>query len=81
MWVLAALVGGGAGPRLGVTRIHGAVGLFTVCAFVSVIFNASTLNQTLELDGAVKQLPLLITYICVFAIASTVIRATRSARS
>jgi O-antigen ligase len=74
-WALALLAGGRAAPRLRVTRIHLAVGAFVVCAFLSVIFNASQLNETLELERAIKQLPLLVSYVCLFVIASSAIRS------
>lgn len=75
-WVIAWLGGGSAAPRLRPTRIHVAVGAFVLCAFASVIFNARTLNQTLELDAALKQLPLLVTYVSLFIIASTAVRSS-----
>jgi O-antigen ligase len=75
MWLLALAVGGSAAPRIRITRIHVTVGAFVAAAFLSVIVNARSLNQTLELELALKQLPLLISYVFVFVIASTAIRA------
>lgn len=75
MLLLALLAGGSAAPRLRPTRIHLAVGAFVVCAFLSVILNAGSLNQTLELDAALKRLPLLVSYVSVFVIASTAVRS------
>lgn len=74
-WVMAAIVGGAAAPRLRVTPIHLAVAAFVLCAFLSVIFNARELNESLELQMALKQLPLLISYVFLFIIASTSIRS------
>lgn len=74
VWVLALLMGGSVAPRLRWTPIHSAVGLFVVCAFASVIVNAGPLSQALELDAALKRLPLLISYVSVFVIASTAVR-------
>ena len=74
-WALALLLGGSTAPRLRVTRIHLAVGAFVICAFLSVIFNAGQLNQSLELERAFKQLPLLLSYVCVFVIASSAVRS------
>jgi O-antigen ligase len=74
VWALALLMGGSVAPRLRWTRIHTAVGLFVVCAFVSVFVNAGALSQALELDAALKRLPLLISYVSVFVIASTAVR-------
>jgi O-antigen ligase len=75
LWLLAIAVGGSAAPRFRATRIHVAVGVFVAFAFLSVVLNAGSLNQTLELDLALKRLPLLVSYIFVFVIASTAVRA------
>jgi hypothetical protein len=74
VWLLALLVGGRAAPRLRWTAIHLAVAAFVACAFISVISNAGELNQALELDAALKRLPLLVSYAFVFVIASTGVR-------
>jgi hypothetical protein len=74
-WVLAVLVGGRAAPRLRLTWIHAGVGAFVTCAFLSVILNAGSLNQSLELEGALKRLPLLISYVSLFVIASSAVRS------
>ena len=75
-WALALMVGGRVAPRLRWTWIHTAVATFVVVAFISVIFNARELTRTLELEGAVKALPLLVAYVSVFVIASTAVRPT-----
>jgi O-antigen ligase len=74
-WIMAILGGGAASPRLRITPIHIAVGIFVLCAFLSVILNAGSLNESLELEGALKQLPLLLSYVSLFVIAATAVRA------
>lgn len=73
-WALALAVGGRVAPRVRFTRIHAAVAAFLVCAFVSVILGARELSRTLELDSSLKQLPLLVSYVSLFAIAASVVR-------
>jgi hypothetical protein len=75
-WALALMLGGRAAPRLRLSWIHVAVGAFVLCAFVSVIVNAGSLNQTLELEGSLKQLPLLVAYVSLFVIASSAVRSS-----
>jgi hypothetical protein len=75
-WIIGLALGVRMAPRMRPTWIHGAIAAFVVCAFVSVILDARYLNQTLELEVAVKQLPLLIAYVSLFLIASSAIRAT-----
>jgi O-antigen ligase len=74
VWLLAFAVGGSVAPRFRITRIHIAVGGFVTVACLSVILNAGSLNQTMELDLAMKRLPLLISYVFVFVIASSAVR-------
>jgi hypothetical protein len=74
-WAIALMVGGRARPRLRPTWIHAGVGVFVLCAFLSVIANAGALNRDLELDGSVKALPLLLAYASLFVLASTGVRA------
>ena len=45
-------------PRLRLTWIHAALGVFLACAFLSVVLDARYLNQTLEFDLSLKKLPL-----------------------
>ena len=73
-WALAVLIGGRAAPRVRWSWIHGAVGGFVVIAFLSVIFDAAALNRSLELDTALKKLPLLLSYLLVFLMISSVVR-------
>jgi hypothetical protein len=76
VWAIALMVGGRVAPRLRPTWIHVAVGGFVVCAFLSVIVNADALARDLELEGSIKQLPLLVAYASLFVIVSTAIRPT-----
>ena len=74
LWLLALAAGGRAAPRLRLTPIHAAVGTFVLIAFLSVVLNAHELNRALELSEAEKRLPLLVAYVSLFVIASTVVR-------
>jgi hypothetical protein len=75
-WAVALIVGGRVAPRIRLTYIHGAIAAFVVCAFVSVILGARDLSNTLELDRAFKQLPLLVAYVSLFVVAATSVRRT-----
>jgi hypothetical protein len=74
VWVFAIAIGGRAAGRLRVTWIHVALGIFLLDAFLSVVLNARSITHLLELDLAIKQLPLLLSYVSLFLIASTVVR-------
>jgi hypothetical protein len=74
VWALALAVGGPLAPRLRLTWVHAGVAAFVFVAFLSVVVNANYLNGTLELDQALKKLPLLVSYISLFVIAASVIR-------
>jgi hypothetical protein len=73
-WLLAVMKGGVNRPRIRISRIHIAVGIFVGLAFLSVVINAASLNQTLELDTSIKQLPLLVSYLSVFFMVASVVR-------
>ena len=74
VWALCWMVGGRLTPRLRPTWIHAAVGAFVLVAFLSVILQSQHLNRMLELEGSVKQLPLLMAYVSLFLMMSTSIR-------
>ena len=74
LWLLALAAGGRSAPRLRPTWIHAAVGAFVVTAVLSVVLDARYLAHSLELDLALKKLPLLVTYISLFIIAASVVR-------
>ena len=73
-WIVAFTAGGRAAPRLQFTWIHAAIGLFVAFAFLSVVFDARYLSQTLELELAFKKLPLLVSFVSVFLIMATTLR-------
>ncbi len=73
-WLVALLTGGRSAPRLRVTPTHVALAGFVVCAFLGVALSAGHLNQAGELDLALKKLPLLISYVLLFAIAASGVR-------
>ena len=75
-WALALAVGGNVAPRLRRTWIHAGVAAFVACAFLSVVLAAPYLNRTLELDGSLKALPLLVAYVSLFIIAASAVRAS-----
>jgi len=73
-WVLALAAGGRAAPTLRVTWIHFAVGAFVAFACLSVILNAASLSQALELEFSLKKLPLLLAYLSLFVMAASIVR-------
>jgi hypothetical protein len=73
-WVFALAIGGRAATRARLTWIHAALAVFVLSAFASVLFDAPYLAHILELGLAVKQVPLLLTYVSLFVIVSTVVR-------
>ena len=76
IWLLSLVKGGPDAPRLRVTRIHIAIGIFLGVAFLSVVLNATSLNHTLELDNSIKQVPLLISYSSLFVMMASTVRRT-----
>lgn len=74
-WLIALIVGGRAAPRLRLTWAHLALAGFVACAFLSVALSASYLNGTGELDLLMKKLPLVTSYVLVFVVAASAIRA------
>jgi hypothetical protein len=75
-WALALVAEGRVVPRGRLTWIHAAVGAFVWCAFLSVVLDARYLNHTLELEGSLKELPLLVSYVSLFLIAASAVRRT-----
>ena len=73
--------GGKQAPRWRITWIHVALGAFVACASLSVVLTARYLNQTLELELALKKLPLLISYVSVFVIVASAVAPQRFAPS
>jgi hypothetical protein len=74
VWILSLALGGRHAPRLRLTPIHVGVGVFVALAFVSVLINARALNQTLELDLAIKKLTLVVSYAALFVLVASVVR-------
>jgi hypothetical protein len=73
-WLLAFALGGRGGPRWRFTPIHAVLAIFAAAAGLSVVLNASYLNQTLELGLAVKKLALLGAYLSFFLVIASVVR-------
>lgn len=75
-WLVAFFLGGRGGPRWRFTPIHAALAVFAGAAGLSVVLNASYLDQTLELGLAVKKLALLASYLAFFLVIASVVRKT-----
>jgi hypothetical protein len=76
IWLLAFAAGGRFAPRLRLTRIHLALGAFLACAALSVVLDAGYLSQTGELTLALKEVPLLFSYMSIFVIVASSLRRT-----
>jgi hypothetical protein len=76
MWALVLVGGGRDAPRVRMSWIHVAVGAFVAVAFMSVVLDAGSLSQSLELDTALKKLPLLLSYLSLFVVLASVVRRT-----
>ena len=74
VWLLALAAGERFAPRLRLTWIHVAIGIFLACAFLSVVTDAHYLNQTLEFQLSFKKLPLILSFASIFLIASSAVR-------
>ncbi|MGA9858950.1 MAG: O-antigen ligase family protein, partial [Solirubrobacteraceae bacterium] len=74
IWLISFTAGPGAAPRLRVTRVHVAIGVYLACAFLSTVLDAHYLNHVGELMLALKKLPLLISYMSVFVIVASSVR-------
>jgi hypothetical protein len=76
IWLIAFAAGQGAAPRLRVTRVHLAICAYLACAFLSVVLEARSLNQSGELMLSLKKLPLLLSYLSIFVIVASSVRRT-----
>ena len=74
IWLIALTAGPGASPRLRLTRVHVALGVFVACAFLSVVIDAQYLNHTGDLMTSVKKAPLLVSYVSIFVIVASSVR-------
>jgi hypothetical protein len=75
-WVLALAAGGPYAPRIRMTWIHVGGLAIIALACLSLVINARYLNRTLEFDTSVKKLTLLVSYVSLFFIVASVVRAT-----
>lgn len=73
-WLLSLAVGGRGAPRWRFTKVHGVVAAFVAVAFLSVVLNAANLDQTLELELAIKKLTLLAAFFTTFLLVASVVR-------
>jgi hypothetical protein len=74
IWLIAFSAGPGARPRLRLTRVHVAIGVYLACAFLSTVLDAHYLNHAGELMLSLKKLPLLISYMSVFVLIASSVR-------
>lgn len=74
IWLIAFTAGPGARPRVRVTRVHVAIGIYLACAFLSTVLDAHYLNHAGELMLSLKKLPLLISYMSVFVLIASSVR-------
>jgi hypothetical protein len=73
-WVAALAARRLGGPRLSLTPIHVGIATFVGVAGLSVILNASELEQTLVLVLSIKKLSLLAAYVTFFLIVGSAVR-------
>jgi O-Antigen ligase len=73
-WLLALLVGGRHAPKVRLTKVHVAIGIFVAVAFLSVVLNSTELARNLEFGLAVKKLSLLGAIGIFFLIVASVVR-------
>ena len=73
-WALALMAHSTVAPRLRLTWIHAALGVFLIIALLSVVLDARYLNQTLELDLSLKKLPILVSFVALFVITASAVR-------
>ena len=75
-WCISLAAGGRNAPRMRLTPIHVAIGMFVAVAFISVLVNVGWLNNLLLLQTSLKQLLLLSSYALLFVIMASVVRPT-----
>jgi len=74
VWALALAAGGRAVPRVRITWIHGAVASFAAVVCLGVVVDAHYLNQTLEFSGSTKKLTLIVSYLVLLLMVSSIVR-------
>lgn len=74
IWLIAMTAGPGARPRVRITRVHIALGVYVSCALLSVVLDAHYLNHTGDFMLSIKKLPLLISYLSIFVLAASSVR-------
>lgn len=76
VWLLATAAGGKTGPKVRLSPIHLAVGVFVAVGFLSVVVNAAELTQIGELGLSAKKLFLLVAFAGWFVMVASIVRAT-----
>ena len=75
-WIAALVVGGPEAPRVRLTKIHVAIGVFVAIAYLSVALRAHALNQALVWNDSLRELVLLTAYASFFVMLASVVRRT-----
>src|SRR5262245_41547837 len=75
LWILSVVMMGGS-KRLQMTAIHYAFFGFTLIAILSLVHNAETTVRLGELELGVRKLALLLSYLALFVIVASSIRAS-----
>jgi hypothetical protein len=73
-WLVSVIAGGPKRPRLKLTAPHFAFMIFVGVCAVSIVVNAQMLNQTRELNDALKQLTIIFSYLLFFLLITSIVR-------
>ena len=76
VWAIALAVGGPLAPRIRLTWIHAAIGVFVAVGGLSVVLAARDIQHGLSWDLAIKKLALLGSYVSLFVIVASSVRRT-----
>ena len=76
VWVIALAVGGPLAPRIRLTWIHAAIGVFVAVGGLSVVLAARDIQHGLSWELAIKKLALLASYVSLFVIVASSVRRT-----
>ena len=76
VWAIALAAGGPLAPRIRLTWIHAAIGVFVAVGGLSVVLAARDIQHGLSWDLAIKKLALLGSYVSLFIIVASSVRRT-----
>ena len=74
VWAIALAVGGPLAPRIRLTWVHAAIGVFVAVGGLSVVLAARDIQHGLSWDLAIKKLALLGSYVSLFVIVASSVR-------